>query len=189
MTPAIDLIQLIQSCAPNVAPVTLAKIIRVESTNRMYAIGYKITKNGETYTLTQQPSNAQEAISWSRYLYANGYQFDAGPAQVRSTNFTRFGLTPDSVFEPCLNIHAAGVVLTEFYVRAIKKYGHGQRALVAAVYGYRTGRLGDGTEDISKVANADVYSYRPILISDGKINHNSNISIQATNQNKTYNQK
>lgn len=150
---------MIAACAPSVAPSTMARIIRVESTNRIYAIGYKIRKNGTTYTLTKQPKTNEEAVSWARYLYQNGYQFDAGIAQVRSTNFTRFGLTPDNVFEPCRNMNAGGIILTEFYVKAIKQYGQGQTALLAALSAYGSGNYFSGLTNgyVEKLKSVPIY--------------------------------
>jgi type IV secretion system protein VirB1 len=122
----------------------------------MYVIGYKVKKDGESYTLTRQPSTKAEAISWAKNLYANGYIFDAGPTQVRSTNFSHLGVTPETVFDPCTNIGAGGRHLTELYVKATKRYGGpGQTALRAAISAYRTGDFERGIANggVDKVAN------------------------------------
>jgi type IV secretion system protein VirB1 len=139
-----DLIPIIEKCAPTVAPQTLQRIIGVESGQRPHAIGYKVTKNGTVYTLTKQPSDTKEAQAWADWLYQNGYKFDAGIAQVNSANFMRLGLTPRNVFDPCVNIGAGGKILTEFYTSASSKFGPGQTALFAAISAYQSGNFKTG---------------------------------------------
>jgi type IV secretion system protein VirB1 len=139
-----DLQALVQQCAPTVHPTTMMRVIGVESMRRENAIGYKITKEGKTYTLTKQPRNKNEAISWASWLYANGYVFDAGIAQVNSTQFARFHATPANIFDACTNIYIGSRILTEFYGNAVKKYGEGNSALFAALSAYNSGNFYTG---------------------------------------------
>lgn len=139
-----DLYEMAQRCAPGVEPTTMLKIIGVESGQKEFAIGYKITNGSKVYLLTYQPKTLTEAKSWAKWLLENGYRFDAGISQVNSANWSRFGLTPENIFDPCTNINAAGKILIEFYVSAVKKFGEGQQALNAAISGYQSGNFVTG---------------------------------------------
>jgi type IV secretion system protein VirB1 len=122
------------ACAPNVAPSTLNSIMRTESAGNEFAIGV----NGAE-RLARQPANQAEAIAWARWLLANGRNFDAGLMQVNTQNWKRFGLTPETVFDPCTNVRVGGSILTANYSRAMKVYGPGNKALLAAISAYNTG--------------------------------------------------
>lgn len=124
----------------------MTRIVKVESSFRPHAIGYHVTKDGKTYRLTTQPADRAEAVDWARWLLANGFRFDAGAAQVNSSNFARLGLTPESVFDPCTNIAAGGQILTEFYRGAAARFGPGKQALLAAVSAYQSGSFTRGYE-------------------------------------------
>lgn len=131
-------------------------IVSVESTRRPLAIGYKLIRrvpvimNGhaavrkEVSTLTAQPQTLGQAVEWARYLQAQGYEFDAGAAQVHSTNFTKYGLTLESAFDPCQSIRAGAMILTDCYARALPKFGDPKPALRAAISCYQSGNFSTG---------------------------------------------
>lgn len=131
-------------CAPMVAPSTMQRVLKVESSFRPHAIGYHITRNGQVYQLSRQPVDTSEAIAWARHLLANGYRFDAGIAQVNSQNFQRLGLKVEDLFNACSSIRAGGQVLSEFYWSAARRFGEGQQALLAAISAYQTGSFSNG---------------------------------------------
>ena len=161
----IDLHGLIQQCAPNVAPNTLMSVMTIESAHKPEAIGFLIKKDGRKFLLTSQPKTKTEAINWADWLLENGYRFDAGIAQVNSTNFGRFGLTAKNVFDPCTNISAAGKIFTEFYVTAKNQYGEGQTALLAAISAYQSGnhQTGFKTWYVQKAVKANNNSVQQFL--------------------------
>lgn len=154
----IDLYQIIEQCAPDVAPTTMLRIIGVESAQNVAAIGYKITKEKNVFTLTKQPRDVGEAKAWATWLLNNGYRFDAGIAQVNSSNFAAFGLTPSNVFDPCTNIQAGSKILKNFYLSATVKYGEGQQALYAALSAYQSGNFytGFSTGYVQKVVSKKI---------------------------------
>ena len=131
-------------------------IVHVESKGRPHVIGYKVAHANGVYTLTQQPKDKAEAVSWARWMLDNGYRFDAGPAQVNSTNFRAYGLTAETVFEPCTNIKAGAAILTDAYQAASRQYGPGQQALLAAISAYNSGNFVTGFRNgyVQKVAAA-----------------------------------
>jgi type IV secretion system protein VirB1 len=134
----LDLAMLVTACAPQVAPSTIHKIIHVESRGNPLAI------NVNGHRLVRQPTSAQEAIGWTRWLIARNMSVDVGLMQVNSKNFAAVGLTPETAFDPCTNIAAGAALLTHKYQRAAATYGPGQQALGAALSMYNTGNADAG---------------------------------------------
>lgn len=139
MIPVMDIEPLLIACAPTVAPSTMRAIVKTESGFRPHVIGYLIRKGKAEFKLTRQPQSKAEAVAWATWFHDNGYRFDAGPAQVNSSNFARVGLTPSTAFDACSNIAAGAAILTADYVRAAATYGPGQTALRAALSSYNSG--------------------------------------------------
>lgn len=142
-----DLAPLVQQCTPpNVAPQTMHAIMRVESGHRPHAIGYKLIRrqDGKVFVLSAQPRNREQAISWARWLTAHGFDFDAGAAQVHSTNFGKYGLSVEAAFDACQSIRAGAQILTDCYGRALPRYRNKQVALRAALSCYQSGNFSTG---------------------------------------------
>lgn len=127
------------ACAPLVAPTTMAALVRTESDFRPWAINVN-----DGTPLPREPQTLAEAKAAARALLAQGRNIDLGLAQINSTNLSWLGLTVDTVFEPCQNIHGAAVVLRACYERASLRYGEGQKALQAALSCYNTNSLSRG---------------------------------------------
>ncbi|MBP9712200.1 MAG: lytic transglycosylase domain-containing protein [Sterolibacterium sp.] len=132
MLPGLE--QMIAQCAPNVAPVTMMAIVKVESAGNPLAINV----NGKQ-RLARQPGSIVEAVAWANWLIDRGYSVDLGLAQVNSRHLRRFGLTAETLLQPCYNIAVGAQILTENYTNASKKFGGGQSALRAAISAYNTG--------------------------------------------------
>lgn len=107
-----DLITLIATCAPMVAPITMKAIVLEESRGHPYAI-----HDGKTHRAIF-PKTRKEAISTARRLVAAGHRIDAGLAQINSENWSWLGLSPETVFDPCTNLAAGERVLIDAYARA-----------------------------------------------------------------------
>ena len=121
---------LVAACAPMVDPVTAGALVRVESGFNAHAIG---VVGG---ALKRQPRNEGEAIATARSLEANGWSYSVGLAQINSRNFARLGLSPSSAFDPCENLRAMQVVLSECLDRS---QGSRQVALRRALSCYYSG--------------------------------------------------
>jgi type IV secretion system protein VirB1 len=142
-----DLSLLVQQCTPpNVAPQTMHAIMHVESDHRPHAIGYKIIRrqDGKVFVLNAQPRTQQQAVAWGRWLMAKGFDFDAGAAQVHSTNFKKYGLSLEGAFDACQSIRAGAIILTDCYARALPRYRNAQTALRAALSCYQSGNFSTG---------------------------------------------
>jgi len=106
------------ACAPAVHVDTAHALVKVESSFNPWAIG---VVGGE---LQRQPRTRAEALATAEALQAAGWNFSVGLGQINVRNFARLGLTVHSAFEPCSNLAAMQVVLTQCFERAA---GSGQR--------------------------------------------------------------
>ena len=136
MMPPLDMMQ---QCAPSVAPPTIAAIIQVESGGNPFALGI----NGPVKRLPR-PTNAKEAARQARYYLSLGYSVDLGLMQINSNNLPGLGYTIEQVLDPCNNLKAGSRILARGYAGAAKRYGHGQTALKAALSAYNTGNYEQG---------------------------------------------
>jgi len=123
-----------QSCAPSVAPQTLAAIAHVESRFDPLAIG--VNRNGVRPTRAR---NATEAATTARRLLSRGANLDLGLAQINSDNLGWLGLSVEDTFDPCLNLRAAATVLRAGYRPSGETAAHHQSALRVALSRYNTG--------------------------------------------------
>ncbi len=131
---------LAQSCAPSVAPDTLAAIVTTESSGNPYAIGIVGAH------LDRQPRSRDEAIALAHDLEARGYNFSMGLGQVNRYNLARLGESYESVFDPCRNLRAGGTILTECYQRAAARFSGPADALRAALSCYYSGNFTTGVK-------------------------------------------
>lgn len=130
LTPA-----LIHQCAPQVAPITIEAIVRVESGGNALAIHDNTT--GRSYA----PGSTAQARALLSALLARRHRVDAGLMQIDSGNFPRLGLNTQSVFDPCANLRAGSRILQSAYRQAVGSGMHGQKALYHAVEAYNSGNL------------------------------------------------
>lgn len=108
----IELVALLSTCAPLVAPSTALAVIRVESSGNPHAIG---VVGGR---LERQPRTLAEAVATTKSLERLGMNYSVGLGQINRTNFARLGLTPESAFEPCSNLRAMQSILRDCFERA-----------------------------------------------------------------------
>ena len=134
---AAAILALASQCAPNVAPQTVAAIVRTESHGRPFALNV----NGGRQP-AEQTDAASAAATAQRYIAA-GYSVDLGLGQINSRNMRWLGLTWDTVFDPCTNVAALGRVITQNYNAAIPGRDP-QSALRVALSLYNTGSSSRG---------------------------------------------
>lgn len=136
MLPSLDMMH---QCAPNVAPETIAAIIRVESGGNAFALGV----NGPVRN-RPRPQNVQQTASLAHYYMNLGYSVDLGLMQINSNNLPGLGYTVEEILDPCNNLRAGSRILSRGYAGAMKRYGPGQDALRAALSAYNTGNYERG---------------------------------------------
>ena len=130
---------LIAQCAYNTHPDTVKAIIQVESAGNPYAIGVNYGGSNK-----RKPNNISEASRLARGLLAEGKNIDMGLMQINSVNMVRFGLSPETIFDPCTNIRVGTKILSANYAQAVDIYGPGETALRAALSAYNTGSMVKG---------------------------------------------
>jgi type IV secretion system protein VirB1 len=147
----IDLPALIERCAPEVGPRTIAAIVRVESRGYPWALNV----NGAD-RLARQPANRDEAARWAQWLVDRGYNVDLGLMQVNSTNLRSLGLSVRDALDPCTNLRAGSILLRRFYKGALATHGASDQALYAALSAYNTGNFTRGFANgyVGKVTGA-----------------------------------
>lgn len=120
-----DLPPVIDQCGPDIATEVIHRIVSVESSFNPYAIG---VVGGY---LQRQPKTKDEAVVTAKFLANNGWNFSMGLAQVNRYNLDKYGLSYDSVFEPCANLRAAASIYQECFARALKTSDHNDARLKA----------------------------------------------------------
>ena len=96
------------TCAPQVAPGTLAAIAETESGRDPFAIG------DNTAHRSYHPAAKPEAVTLAAQLAAEGHDLDLGLMQINRRNFGWLGLAAGDAFEPCRSLAAGAAVLTAF---------------------------------------------------------------------------
>ena len=115
----LDVHSIVQTCASEIHPQTMLRVIAVESTGNPHAIGVVDGK------LEWQPTNRA----------------------VNKKNFAKYGVTLEQAFDPCTNLRVASAILKDCYLRA--KGGKAtkqdiQRALRDAFSCYYSGNFSAG---------------------------------------------
>jgi type IV secretion system protein VirB1 len=121
------------ACAPQVAPETIAAIIRVESAGNMLTVA----PNGGP--MVRRAVDAADAAQIARYAIAYSKSVDLGLMQVNSRNLAALGYQVEDMFDPCKNIRAGATILAADYAAAVVRFGEGQDALRVALSLYNTG--------------------------------------------------
>lgn len=129
------ILALIPLCAPDVAPNTVAQIIRVESKGNPLAIN--VNGINKRFEATSQA----EAAAITREYIKEGYSVDVGLMQINSNNFAALGYADniEGLFEACNNITAGSTVLKNFYLQSQKSFKDKGKALQGAISAYNTG--------------------------------------------------
>ncbi len=122
---------LLQKCAPEVAPVTMAAIVQGESGGDAYAI------NDNTSGLHYFPETRSQAVAIARTLIAAGHKIDMGLGQVDSENLGWLHMGIRQTFNACDNLNAAQRILVEAYHQA---GANGAQSLPGAFEAYNSGR-------------------------------------------------
>ena len=136
----------IQQCAPMVDQQLMMRVISVESSHNPYAIGIVNAH------LQRQPQNLTEAKATAHFLENAGYNYSVGLAQINRSNFSRFNLNFNNVFDACTNLNAGGQILSECLNRANAR-GYQADATHKALSCYYSGQLNSavGTQYANKV--------------------------------------
>lgn len=131
--------ELAAKCAPTVHASTLQALARTESGFNPYAIGV-------VGGAVPQPKTLEEAIETAKGLHKAGKNFSMGLAQINKKNLPKFGLTYETVFQPCQNLQTGAQILEDCFTRAGSV--DSQTALQKALSCYYSGNFKTGfTQD------------------------------------------
>lgn len=131
----------IAACAPaNVAPQTIAAIIRVESGGDPLVLHVNAGAGG----ILLHPTGIASALAVVRRATSAGSSVDIGLMQVNTANVGKLGYTIAQMFNPCTNIRVGATILSADYAGALGVAPAGQKALQAALSAYNTGNYQSG---------------------------------------------
>lgn len=133
-----EFVDLAKQCAPMVHVETMIALVRTESSFNPFAIG---VVNGR---LERQPRSLAEAVATAENLERLGFNWSGGYGQVNRSNFKRYGLSIQTVFEPCQNLRASGSILASCFSGALNKFPTQQQALQGAFSCYYSGNYSTG---------------------------------------------
>ncbi|MGK7287864.1 lytic transglycosylase domain-containing protein [Buttiauxella agrestis] len=156
---------LAMQCAPDVAPDTLARIVKTESGFNPWAIGV-VGK-----PLKRQPQTKEEAIAAVRQLDKDSANFSIGLAQINRQYFDV--KNAESIFSPCTNLKMGSDILKDCYSRALKGAETQQQALLKSFSCYYSGNYKRG---FVKENNGTSYVDRVVAV------NTANIKVPALNE-------
>lgn len=144
----LDTSSIVHECAPKVAESTMLTLIALESGNNPFAININDSKK-----TAPSFSTKNQAIAYANKLIEDGYNFDAGLAQINVKNFKWLGINTSNVFDPCENIKASERVLVKCYEKAASENLGEQLTLRKALSCYNTGDTYKGIQNgyVSKI--------------------------------------
>lgn len=109
----IELMALTEQCAPNIPQDIMSAVVLTESQKNPFAIG---VVNG----YVKQPKTKAEAINTAYQLHAQGKNFSMGVAQINKYNLKAYGVSFETIFDPCTNLRVGSLILLDCYKRASK---------------------------------------------------------------------
>lgn len=147
-----NIADLIARCAPTVHPETMTALMNAESSGHQFAIAdagpVKLPWSQRKHLVRSfYMSNLSEAVAKARGLMAQGHTVSLGLLQVNDRNLPKLGIKLEEIFDLCTNIRAGGEILTNDYLRAVKMFGPGERAMRAALSFYNSGDAKRGEAD------------------------------------------
>lgn len=118
MLAAATLLSLAMQCAPAVHPDTISDIARTESGFHPYAIAEIVPlKGGGSRVVSYMPYSKDAALKIVEEIEKKGHRYSAGLMQITSTNFPGYGVSAESMFNPCDNLSVAEKIIVEGYKR------------------------------------------------------------------------
>ncbi|MGH7119885.1 MAG: lytic transglycosylase domain-containing protein [Acetobacteraceae bacterium] len=129
--------QLAGTCAPEVAPGTLAALAAVESHFDTLAVHDNATH------AALWPKDEVAAVNLAQKAIAAGHSVDLGLMQINSRNLGPLHLSVAEAFEPCASLRAGAALLVKDYAGGGTPAAR-QAALRAALSRYNTGTAHEG---------------------------------------------
>lgn len=139
--------QVAARCAPRVPLTNLHAIAQTESALYPYAVSVNYPQRvaaqlgypGSSVSLARQPRDRDQALRWMRWFQQHGYTVSVGLMQVNIENASRFGVSPEQLFDPCTNVRIGAQILSDLFAVARRSQPDPQKALVMALAAYNSG--------------------------------------------------
>ncbi|HYD60591.1 MAG TPA: lytic transglycosylase domain-containing protein [Noviherbaspirillum sp.] len=131
-----DVVALVQQCAPVIEPGLATRLLKRESGYNPFAIGLDGKER-----LLPQPRTYEEAVRTAETLIKQGKTFSVGISQVHISNVRSYRLTWRQAFDPCTNLAYGQKILQLFHAKALKAGFTGDDAVFAALRGYNSGDI------------------------------------------------
>lgn len=122
------LIDLMQACAPYVAPSTMAAIIKQESGGNPHAL------HNNTLGKSIQPTSKEEAVVLATKMIKAGQSVDMGLGQINSQHLAGYQVTVEQALDPCTNLKIAQDIL-------LKGWKNSGGNLIGTLSAYNTGKV------------------------------------------------
>lgn len=126
-------------CAATIHPDTSLDIAKVESGFNPYAIGV-VGQNKGIF-----PHNLNDALAHVDRLKGQGKNFSLGLMQINQSNFKRYNVTAEQLFDPCTNLSVYEKIITDCYTRG--------KTLKRALSCYYSGNFDTGQKPEQPFAN------------------------------------
>lgn len=133
------LLSLAVQCAVSVHPDTVSAIAQTESGFRPLAIGVVGQSKGI------YPANINDALAHVARLKAEGKNYSIGLMQINKSNFSRFNVTEEQLFNPCENLKVFEKIFSNCFI--------GGGTLIRALSCYYSGNYESGRRKESKFDN------------------------------------
>jgi len=150
---------MIHECASDVHPLTVASVIQVESAGDQYAIAPVILKEDRKRlpkVKSKTADSLDEAVDKAESLLDKGYSVSLGLMQINSMHYSRFNVSVEEVFDPCINIMLGAKILSENYIESQKVYDTEAERVHAMLSAYYSGSFKSrvGSDYVDKVVKA-----------------------------------
>jgi type IV secretion system protein VirB1 len=124
-----------RECSVYANPVTMEKIVYVESNGNPYAI------DDDTMGRSYYYSDKYSAVSAARHLVDAGHNVDLGLAQINISNIRSYGLSISDAFNPCYSVFYGSYILLQGYNLALRRFKNVRVALFRALEYYNSGQF------------------------------------------------
>jgi type IV secretion system protein VirB1 len=152
-------------CSPDVAPDTMSRIVKTESSFNEWAIGVVGSP------LKKQPQSREEALKAIKLLNEKGANYSVGLSQINRQYFSKNDI--EEIFSPCTNLKMGANILKKCYSDALKESRTKREALEKSFSCYYSGNYlrgfkkeKDGISYVDRIVNADVSAVKVPALGD-----------------------
>lgn len=147
-------------CASTIHPDTVKDVAKVESGLNPFAIAEIIPKEkrnpGDKSVVSYFPSTLESALDIVREIESRRHRYSIGLMQITSSNFSKYGMNAEKLFDPCNSLSVFEKIITDCYLRG----GTVKKALSCYYSGdFSTGQKPE--KDFSQTSYVQRIGYNP----------------------------